>query len=130
MTEHDFQKNIVHTLQMQNIFVFAVPNSQKLLQTKNQFMRMKFLSKQKAEGFLAGVADLIVLLPRGKTIFLELKNPDTPSPQSDTQKKFQANVEKLGFEYWLIKSWAEFEKFFGRVIMLQKINSCSGKYLL
>jgi len=111
MTEHDFQRNIVRTLQMQNIFVFAVPNSQKLLQTKNQFARMKFLSSLKAEGFMAGVADLVVLLPGGKAIFLEIKNPDKPSPQSDTQKKFQADIERLGFEYWLILNWADFELF-------------------
>lgn len=112
MNEHDFQRNIVRTLQMQNIFVFAVPNSQKLLQTESQLKRIIFLKTQMREGFISGVADLIVLLPRAKAIFLELKNPDNKNAeQSDTQKQFQKNVEALGFEYWLIKSWADFEKF-------------------
>ncbi len=134
MTEHDFQCNIVRTLRMQNIFVFAVPNSQHLLKTKNQFLRMKFLSKLKREGFLTGASDLIVL-HKGNCYFLEIKAPTeykrsektgkqiiakAGGTQSAEQKHFQQEVEKEGFPYVLIDSHKKFEDFLD---LLRKMKS-------
>jgi len=110
---------------MQNIFCFAVPNSQHLLGTDNQFMRMKFLSKLKREGFLSGASDLIVL-HKESCYFVEIKSPaeykvsektgkriiaKPAGKQSDEQIKFQQEVEREGFKYILIDDWKKFEEF-------------------
>lgn len=134
MTEHDFQCNIVTTLKKLNIFVFAVPNSQHLLKTNNQFLRMKFLSKLKREGFMTGASDLIVL-HKGYCFFVEIKSPaeykksektgkriiaKAGGTQSEEQKLFQQEVEKEGFPYLLIDSQAKFEEFLN---CLQKLKT-------
>lgn len=62
--------------------------------------------KFKNTGFLAGVADLIVLLPN-KAMFFELKT--SIGRQSDKQKEFQQTVELLGFEYHLVRSLDDFK---------------------
>lgn len=152
MTEHDFQCNIVRTLRMQNIFCFAIPNSQKFMspiqniifKVKNLLRKIriripfnineaqeffKIMSGLKKEGFLNGVADLIVLY-KGKCYFVEIKTPaeykvsektgkriiaKAGGTQSEEQKKFQQEVEKEGFPYVLIDSWKKFEEFLSEV---------------
>ena len=113
MTEHDFQVSVINLLRRSNIFCFAVPNGG---------LRNKFTAKKlKAEGVLAGVADIVILL-KNKCIFVELKNPYKKSNQTDTQKAFQKQVEQMGYEYHLLDSWAKFEAFLSRLIMLQKVS--------
>jgi hypothetical protein len=55
----------------------------------------------KITGTLAGVADLI-LLHNGKTYFFEVKKPG--GRQQPSQKDFQSNVEKQGFNYFIVTS--------------------------
>lgn len=50
----------------------------------------------------AGTPDIIIFFPNGKTVFMELKS-DTGT-QTDAQKEYQANIERLGFNYYLIFS--------------------------
>lgn len=80
--------------------VFSVPNggSRNPVEAK----------KLKATGMKAGVADLIVLLPNAKTLFIELKTET--GIQSDVQKEFEQQVVSLGFEYHLIRSLEQFKK--------------------
>lgn len=78
--------------------VFSVPNERK------SYMEIKDLL---LTGLLSGVSDLIVVL-QGKVIFIELKN--AKGKQSDKQKIFQKQVENLGHEYWLIRTFEEFKK--------------------
>lgn len=54
-----------------------------------------------------GCSDLIAIF-KGLTLFLELKT--AYNTQSDEQIKFQSDVEKLGFEYHLIRSLEQFKK--------------------
>lgn len=55
----------------------------------------------------AGVPDRIVLLPYGKVIFVELKAPGKKlRPIQELRKK---ELEKLGFDYWVIDSYEEIE---------------------
>jgi len=77
--------------------IFAVPNG------GNRNAREG--ARLKKQGVLAGVSDLVIVLPN-KTIFVELKVGK--GKQQATQKSFQANVEMLGYEYYLIYSLDEF----------------------
>jgi len=79
--------------------IFAVPNGG----TRN----IKEAMVLKSTGVLAGVSDLIVILPNGKLIFVEVKKEN--GKQSDKQKDFEDRVNKLGFDYWLVYSLNEFK---------------------
>lgn len=57
-------------------------------------------------GAMAGVSDLIVVLPN-QVLFIEMKSKT--GRQSVEQKTFQQHVEQLGFEYWIIRSFDEFK---------------------
>ena len=61
----------------------------------------------KAEGVLAGVADLTILLPQGKSIYIEMKVKG--NRQTDNQKDFQKIAETLGHTYALFYSFEEFK---------------------
>lgn len=89
--EHNFQVWTVNYLRWNSIYCFAVPNG-----GKRDVKTGAFLKK---EGQLAGVADLILLLPGGEAIFVELKAGK--NRQQESQRLFQKNVEKLGFNYLL-----------------------------
>lgn len=88
--EHSLQVFTVNYLRWHDVFCFAVPNGGR--------RDIKTGAMLKKEGVLAGVADLIILLPRGEIIFVELKN-GKKGTQSESQKQFQKKVESLGFTY-------------------------------
>ena len=78
--------------------IFAVPND-----TQN----VRELLRKKATGLVSGVSDLIVLMPN-KCIFVEVKTEK--GKQSDKQKEFQATVENLGFDYFVVRNLDEFKQ--------------------
>ena len=103
MTEDQLQQKIIiwfkNEYQMHGKgLIFSVPNGG----TRN----MLEAKKLKQTGAMAGVSDLIVLLP-SKCLFVELKIEK--GIQSDKQKEFQEIVTNLGFEYKLIRSLQEFQ---------------------
>lgn len=61
----------------------------------------------KREGALAGVADLI-LVAEYAVLFVEMKT--ARGVQRESQKRFQANVERLGHAYRLCRSQSEFRE--------------------
>ena len=77
--------------------IFSVPND---TQNKEETMR------KLATGLKSGASDLIVLFPN-RAVFCEVKTPT--GVQSETQKDFQEQVEKLGFEYILVRSLLDFQ---------------------
>lgn len=77
--------------------LFAVPNGGK--RSKAEANRFK------ATGVIAGVADLIWMLPNA-VIFIELKT-DT-GKQSDKQKQFEGLCNKLGHAYVVVRSFDDF----------------------
>ena len=101
--EADFQVGVVRVLRMAGHFVFAVPNggSRNLREAVNL----------KAQGVMAGVSDLIVLLPGKKVYFIELKNPNGKGRQSPAQREFEDNVRAHGHEYLIWDKWAQAEQF-------------------
>lgn len=106
MTEEKIQYQIVehfnntYCLKFQNprYCIFSVPNDT---------TDVRELMRKKSTGLKAGVSDLIVLLPN-KVLFVEVKT--NTGVQSDKQKEFQQQVEKLGFEYHLVRSLDDFIK--------------------
>lgn len=105
MTRHDeanFQIGVVRFLRMAGHFAFAVPNGG----SRN----LKEAVNLKAQGVMAGVSDLIVLLPK-KVYFIELKNPNGKGRQSPAQRDFEDNVRAYGHEYLLWDNWAQVEQF-------------------
>ena len=53
-------------------------------------------------GCYPGLTDLVAVKD-GRVLFIELKRPGR-SKQSDRQKKFQADIERVGGEYILVDS--------------------------
>lgn len=68
-------------------------------------------AQMKSIGVVSGVSDLIYLNPRRGLQFLELKLPK--GRQSPNQIEFQYKVERLGYEYHIIKTLEEFNKVTG-----------------
>ena len=64
--------------------------------------------KAKAQGRVAGVADLTFYKPGGQPILIELKTPT--GRQSPDQKKWQKAVENAGYRYVIVRSLEDFKK--------------------
>lgn len=81
-----------------NALIFAIPNggSRNIIEAKNL----------KAEGVLAGVADLQVI-DKNKTFFIEMKTKK--GRQQPTQKDFEDKVKSFGFGYFVCRSFDEFQ---------------------
>lgn len=62
----------------------------------------------KGEGVVAGVADLILLKPAGDYHALCLEMKTRKGYQSDSQKQWQADVEKQGYRYAVCRSLDDF----------------------
>jgi hypothetical protein len=77
--------------------IFSVPN-----EGKNAREQMY----KKSLGMKSGVSDLIVVIPN-KILFIECK--DEKGKQRETQIEFENSVKKLGFEYHLVRTLAEFQ---------------------
>ena len=90
--EHGLQVFVINYLRHNGVFCFAVPNGGR--------RDAKTGAMLKKEGALAGVSDLIVLLPEGETVFVELKD-GSKGRQSDSQVWFERIVKGLGFTYLL-----------------------------
>ena len=116
MTEQQLQKEIfkyfhnTYCLKNQNprCSIFSVPNGG--YRNKLEAINLK------ATGTLAGVSDLIVLLPNAKCLFIELKTET--GIQSDKQKDFEKLVSDLGFEYYLVRSLDLFKTIINNALML------------
>lgn len=80
---------------------FSVPNG--------GLRRLITAQIMKAEGAKPGVSDLLLMVPNGKYNFLAIEMKADKGRQSDNQKIFQKQVEKLGFgKYVICKSFDEF----------------------
>jgi len=79
--------------------IFAIPNG--------GTRQIREAVKLKATGVIPGVSDLIVITPNGKLLFVELKNEK--GIQSNFQKEFELRVNKLGYEYHLIRNFEDFK---------------------
>ena len=62
---------------------------------------------------IPGESDLTLFCRGGRTVFIEVKT--ATGRQSKKQRRFQAAVERLGFEYIIMRSVADAEKFIERI---------------
>lgn len=58
--------------------------------------------RKKQIGLLTGVSDLVVMLPGGQTLYMEVKTPR--GKQSESQRKFESKAVKLGHNYCVVRS--------------------------
>lgn len=67
-------------------------------------------SRRKAMGLVAGVSDLILLMPRGPWhgLCIEMKTTDRGSSQSDEQRSWQVLVQNQGYRYEVVRTEDEF----------------------
>lgn len=65
-------------------------------------------AKLKAEGALAGVADLILLYPNSCYHALLIETKTHKGRQSDAQKAWQEKIEKDGYKYVVCRSLTDF----------------------
>lgn len=96
-SESEIQAAIVRELRRLGYFVFHVPNGGKRPRIEAAIMV--------GMGVVAGVADLCVLLPHGRTLWLEVKRPG--EGQTTAQIVFDEQCEVLGHSYEVARSVAE-----------------------
>ena len=80
--------------------LFAVPNGG----SRN----LREAARMKGEGVTAGVADLILLVPRGGYASLCIEMKSAAGRQRPEQKAWQQAVEKAGNRYVVCRSFDEF----------------------
>lgn len=80
--------------------LFAVPNGGARRPIEGAIMKM--------EGTLAGVSDLILLVPSGYFHGLCIEMKTAKGRQQDTQKAFQEAVEAVGYGYIICRSFDDF----------------------
>lgn len=64
-------------------------------------------ARDRASGLIPGVADSCLLIPGGKTVFIEFKTDK--GKQSVVQLAWQAKVEAAEFSYYVVRSLDEFK---------------------
>ena len=80
--------------------LFAVPNGGQ----RNVIVAAKL----KAEGALAGVSDLLLLVPNNDYHALCIEMKSAKGRQTENQKAWQKEVEKQGYKYAVCRSLDEF----------------------
>jgi len=74
-------------------------------------------ARDKAMGILPGVADGCLLI-NGTAIFIEFKTEI--GRQRESQKKWQATIERVGYKYFIIRNLNEFKELCQTLIVKQK----------
>lgn len=82
--------------------LFAVPNGVATTATQGRIL--------KAEGMVAGVADLILLVPRNGHGSLCIEMKTDKGVQRETQKMWQAECENAGNQYVIVRSFDQFRE--------------------
>lgn len=104
MTESQLQQNCIQWFRLQypkySRLLFAVPNGHK----RNIVTAVKL----KKEGVIAGVSDLILLVPNKTYHGLCIEMKIGKGKQTESQKEFQSEVEKVGYKYAICRSIDEF----------------------
>lgn len=99
MSEHTLQANMVRVLRMHGLVTIGCDVMSGLMFLgKDQRKRICFIEHHKAIGATVGQPDIVVLLPDGFVLFVEVKNGKVGS-QSKEQKAFQERITKMGHTY-------------------------------
>ena len=98
--EHNLQARVLRYLvenHRPDVFGFAIPNAGR--------RTFRAAASLRAEGMMAGVADTCIMLPEGRTLWLELK--DIKGVQSDEQRGFEARCVRLSHVYRVAREFDE-----------------------
>lgn len=109
-SEDALQRQIVAKFRAHDAFVImtdAVGPALKFI--GDQQRRMGFISWSKARGWEKGVPDLLIVW-KGKVLFLELKTPTGKGRLSEEQKIWQQRIINAGYEYACWKTLTECEE--------------------
>lgn len=107
--EHNLQCSCVKAFRLQHRDVanllFAIPNGGRRDKVTG--------AKLKAEGVVAGVADLFLAVPKGiyHGAFIEMKTTDKKSKQSEQQKAFERLAISQGYRYVICRTLDAFLTF-------------------
>ena len=119
--ESQLQKDCVTWFRLQYpsraLILFAVPNGGGRSPIEAAIM--------KAEGVVAGVADLILLEARGNygSLCIEMKTRSSKSRQSPNQKIWQEATQKAGNAYVVIRTFEDFQAVIRQYLALKPLNS-------
>lgn len=118
--EHCVQMDVISFLRKNGLFAFAIPNG--------GFRKKRTAIDLKKEGAISGVADICVMLPEGRTVWIEMKRNAgygasaktgkriklyAAGGQSESQKEFQNKCKELGHEYHVAYSVKDVADIFG-----------------
>lgn len=106
--ESTIQQDIVNGIRLfysNELFVFAVPNGGK--------RNVREAVTLKRTGTFAGVSDLVVIGFK-LVLFVEVKTPK--GVMSDNQNNFKSIVENKGFNYLIVRSFADFKKQYENIV--------------
>lgn len=118
--EHSLQMDVINFLKNNGLFAFAIPNG--------GFRNKRTARDLKKEGVFSGVADVCVMLPEGRTVWIELKRDAVygtsaktgrriklyaAGEQSESQKEFESKCKELGHEYHVAYSVKDVADIFG-----------------
>ena len=94
-----------------SMLFFAIPNGGAIGQSKSKAEHEKAGAKRKAEGVLAGVSDLMLLVPCGgyHGMCIEMKTEEKGSKQSVSQRAFEKAVTVQGYKYVVPRTLEEFQ---------------------
>ena len=67
-----------------------------------------FIESLKNTGLVPGISDLIIHLPGGRAVMVEVKNEK--NIQSPAQKKIEAKIKAMGGNYILVRSLEDFKE--------------------
>lgn len=76
-------------------------------------------ARRVAMGLVAGVSDLILLMPRGVFHGLCIEMKTLTGTQRERQKEWQFLVEKQGYKYCLCRSFAQFQQIITEYLSLK-----------
>lgn len=92
-------------------FRYQYPEASRLLihVPNGGWRHIKEAQRLKAEGVVAGVADLILFVPRKNAhgLHIEMKTPK--GKQSKSQKEWEQAVNEQGYAYIIVRSFDEFK---------------------
>jgi len=97
--EASIQSDIVKSLSLLGVFLFAVPND------ALGAASMARAGRYKAMGLMAGISDLILMGDDGRAHFLEIKTIE--GRLSESQSRFKALCLSRGWNYGIARSVAE-----------------------
>lgn len=84
--------------------LFAIPNG--------GYRDERTAAKLKAEGVVAGVADLFLAVANHgyNGLFIEMKTKDKSSHQRPSQREFQMRVERQNYKYIVCRTYEQFKE--------------------